>query len=230
MPSKTPAVFLTLNKASGSKFLKVHKRLKLTNALSQGFFCEKQASTAKYQYGRVEILGYLQLETNGRYRVNLMNKGYQTRLWNNAFEEVHTTSLAPQTSMTLTLSGKESLGKKLMVSAGQGPYLNHSNCFSWWKYPWAEVAQNTLFLKQEPPERGENLQWFTWRWESGNYHSQVQLYRCNTDQSVFTIRKFWVLCELWVVSLDRPEPGHTPVKQAEETNRFNFHFFNTQLG
>lgn len=121
-------------------------------------------------------------------------------------------------------------GKKLMVSAGQGPYLNHSNCYSWWKYPWTEVAQNTLFLKQEPPERGENLQWFTWRWDSENYHSQVQLYRCDTDQSVFTIRKFWVLCELWVVSLDRPEPGHTPVKQAEETNRFNFHFFNTQLG
>lgn len=56
MPSKTPIVIPTLNKASGSKLVKGHKHVKLTFVLSQGFFCEKQSSAAKYQYGRAETL------------------------------------------------------------------------------------------------------------------------------------------------------------------------------
>lgn len=62
-----------------------------------GVFVWKAAQYSKVQ--KCETLGYLQLETNGRYRVSLVNKGYQT-LWNKTFKEVHTTSLASQTSMT----------------------------------------------------------------------------------------------------------------------------------
>lgn len=158
MPSKTPIVIPTLNKALGSKSVRGHKHLKLTFGLSQGlFFWWKAAQYSKVLVWKIwNTLGYLQLEINGSYRVNLVNKGYQTLLWNNTFKEVHTTSLASQTSMTLALSGKESLGN-LRVCGGQGLYLNHDSCYSWSKYPWKEVAQSTLSLEQELHWKGRDF-------------------------------------------------------------------------